>query len=73
MKLVADNRKVFVRPDLRAFACPTRMQNIEQATQDLLQRMLSSCPSCAAPGYSVVQRQKPVYHAKSAAPPSRPI
>ena len=57
MKLVAENRKVFVEPDLRAFACPTRMQHIEKATQDLLQRMLSSCPSCAAPGYSVVQRK----------------
>ena len=57
MKTQAENAKVFVEPDLRAFASPTRMQHIEKATQDLLQRLLSICPSCEAPGYAVVKRQ----------------
>lgn len=57
MKMQAENAKVFVEPDLRAFASPSRMLHIEKATQDLLQRLLSLCPSCAAPGYAVVQRQ----------------
>ncbi len=57
MQTQAENAKVFVEPDLRAFASPTRMQHIEEATQDLLQRLLSKCPDCSAPGYAVVRRQ----------------
>ncbi len=52
----ASNRQVFVETDLRAFANPTRMRLIEQAAQDLLQRLQSSCPACNAPGYWVTER-----------------
>lgn len=52
----ASNRQVFVETDLRAFANPTRMHLIEQAAQDLLQRLQSSCPACNAPGYWVTER-----------------
>jgi hypothetical protein len=53
----SSNRQVFVETDLRAFANPTRMQQIERAAQDLLQRIQSRCPVCQAPGYWVTERQ----------------
>ena len=42
---------VFVENDLRAFGNPTRQQLIQQAAQDLIQKLLSACPQCSAPGY----------------------
>lgn len=51
------NGQVFIETDLRAFANPSRMQNIELAGRDLLQRIQSSCPVCEAPGYWVAGRQ----------------
>ena len=47
---------VFVETDLRAFANPTRMRNIEKAARDLLQRLQSYCPDCDKPGYWVAKR-----------------
>lgn len=44
---------VFVENDLRAHMNPTRMSNIRQATADLLERMVSSCPACASPGFGL--------------------
>ena len=49
--------KVFVELDLRAFANPSRMKYIEQAANDLLQRLQSSCPACSAPGFWIGERQ----------------
>ncbi len=49
--------RVFVEVDLRAFANPTRMQQIERAALDLRQRIESTCPACDAPGYGVTERQ----------------
>jgi hypothetical protein len=42
---------------LRAFANPSRMKRIEQAANDLLQRLQSTCPACDAPGFWVSERQ----------------
>ena len=53
----SSNQQVFVESDLRAFANPSRMQNIERAARDLLLRLESFCPSCDAPGYWVTERQ----------------
>lgn len=53
----SNNRQVFVEADRRAFANPSRMQNIERATRDLLLRLKSLCPICEAPGYWVAERQ----------------
>ena len=55
-KLRSSNGQVFVESDLRAHANPSRMQNICAATEDLIARIKSRCPSCAAPGFSVVER-----------------
>ena len=52
----AANRQVFVELDCRAFANPARMQNIEKAAQDLLQRLQSTCPACETPGYWIAER-----------------
>lgn len=43
--------KVVAENDLRAFANPTRQKTILQATNNLIQKLLSLCPSCATPGY----------------------
>jgi hypothetical protein len=44
---------VFIETDMRAYANPTRMKNIEKATQDLLEKLLIFCPVCGAPGFTV--------------------
>lgn len=39
--------------DMRAMRNPTRMQVIAQATQKLINKAMSRCPECSAPGYSI--------------------
>lgn len=53
---MAANGQVFAETDLRAFANPTRMERIGQAAADLVQRLQSCCPVCAAPGFAVTER-----------------
>jgi ribosomal protein S27AE len=48
--------KAFIENDLRAFANPTRMMNIKNATINLVERLKSHCPSCDAPGFWVANR-----------------
>ncbi|KAF0195752.1 MAG: Uncharacterized protein FD169_1240 [Bacillota bacterium] len=49
---------VFLETDMRAHANPTRMNNIEKATQDLISKLLSFCPDCGAPGFIVNEKIK---------------
>lgn len=49
--------RVFVEADLRAFANPSRMERIGHAASDLLRRLQSVCPACAAPGYWIRERK----------------
>ena len=49
--------KVFLETDMRAFVNPTRMENIKQATEDLIQKALSVCPQCGTPGFSVSKKE----------------
>jgi hypothetical protein len=49
---------VYVENDLRAFANPTRMENIRQAAIDLANKMHSLCPACKAPGYWIKDIQR---------------
>lgn len=51
------NGKVFIETDLRAFANPTRMQRIQEAAENLLNRLQSPCPVCQHPGFWVVERE----------------
>jgi hypothetical protein len=46
---------VFAESDLRAHLNPTRMENIGAACDDLIARMLRSCPACAAPGFGLAK------------------
>jgi hypothetical protein len=47
----SSTRTVYVANDLRAFANPTRMDNIRQAAINLADKMESLCPACNTPGY----------------------
>jgi hypothetical protein len=52
------NGKVFLETDMRAFANPSRMQNIKKAAEDLVAKINSSCPNCITPGFAAVERKK---------------
>lgn len=45
--------RVFAESDLRAHCNPTRQAMIRRATEDLCHKMLSTCPSCARPGFAL--------------------
>ena len=49
---------VFVETDMRAMYNPMRMQVIEQATQLLAAKMVSLCPKCRTPGFSVTDAKQ---------------
>lgn len=53
---MAAGGQVWAETDLRACAHPSRMERIGQAAADLLQRLQSTCPACAAPGFGVTER-----------------
>jgi heme-degrading monooxygenase HmoA len=44
--------QAFIETDMRAFANPTRMQNIRRAAEALAQKLQSLCPACGAPGFA---------------------
>lgn len=50
--------EVFIETDMRAFANPTRMKNIERATLNLVEKLNSLCPKCGTPGFSVTDIKK---------------
>ena len=49
----APNRRAFIETDMRAFANPTRLENIRLAAEDLARRLTSLCPACGAPGFAL--------------------
>lgn len=51
----SESGKVFLENDLRAFANPTRMENIRTATINLAEKMRSLCPACHNPGFWVTK------------------
>lgn len=50
--------KVFLETDMRAFANPTRMQNIKEAAEDLAAKINSCCPQCKTPGFIAMESKK---------------
>jgi len=44
---------VHVETDMRAMFNPTRMKVIEEATQNLVKKLISLCPNCGIPGFDV--------------------
>jgi hypothetical protein len=53
---VSQDGNVFIESDLRANANPTRMQMIERACKELIDKLQSLCPVCKTPGYWIVER-----------------
>lgn len=52
----AANGSAFLETDLRAHLNPTRMEMIALAAQDLVRRLSTPCPACAAPGFQLAER-----------------
>lgn len=50
---LAPNRHAFIETDMRAFANPTRLENIRLAAVDLGRRLASLCPACSTPGFAL--------------------
>jgi hypothetical protein len=46
---------VVIETDMRAMFNPTRMKNIQAATQKLCDQILNTCPSCLFPGFSITK------------------
>jgi hypothetical protein len=44
--------QAFIETDMRAFANPTRMQNIRNAAEALADKLKSPCPACGTPGFA---------------------
>jgi hypothetical protein len=44
-------KSFFIETDMRAMYNPTRMKNIQLATQDLVSKINTACPSCQTPGF----------------------
>ena len=59
-RCLAESRSgnVFVETDMRAHANPTRMKNIEKATQEIIAKLMNFCPKCGAPGFIVKEAIK---------------
>lgn len=49
---------VTLETDMRAHMNPSRMKVIEKAALNLVQRIQTECPSCKAPGFGIVSREK---------------
>jgi len=50
--------KVWLETDMRAMYNPTRMRNIEAATQNLLSQVKNLCPACSFPGFTIHKIEK---------------
>ncbi|MBW4466960.1 MAG: hypothetical protein KME07_16170 [Pegethrix bostrychoides GSE-TBD4-15B] len=48
---------VMLETDMRAQYNPQRMQVIQQATQNLVQKICQTCPNCGWPGFDILERQ----------------
>jgi predicted Zn-ribbon and HTH transcriptional regulator len=48
--------KLHLETDMRALYNPTRMKNIAQATQDLVQKINSQCPKCLTLGFTMTEK-----------------
>ncbi|WP_088329097.1 DUF6671 family protein [Lacimicrobium sp. SS2-24] len=50
--------QVFAEWDFRAHCCPSRMQTIARAAQQLAEHVLRLCPQCHTPGYQPVSAEQ---------------
>lgn len=54
-KYLQTKGKLWIETDMRALYNPTRMLAIQQATQNLVRKLESECPSCGYPGFWISQ------------------
>ncbi len=52
------HNRVFVETDMRAHRNPTRMNNIQKATQHMVDQLLTRCPVCQCPGFVITSKVK---------------
>ncbi|MBL1174265.1 DUF6671 family protein [Pantanalinema sp. GBBB05] len=52
------NGTIHLETDMRALYNPTRMQVIQQATQNLVKAVNQTCPECGCPGMKVIERRR---------------
>ena len=57
LHLLKSQESGYVETDMRAMFNPSRMQVIQETAQHLLQKLLSYCPSCQLPGFSVTSAE----------------
>jgi hypothetical protein len=56
--LIKKYQKAYIETDMRAMYNPTRMKVIEQVSEKLMHKILSKCPTCSTPGYSVTNAKE---------------
>ncbi|WP_078553704.1 DUF6671 family protein [Alkalihalobacterium alkalicellulosilyticum] len=49
---------IHIETDMRALYNPTRMKNIELATENLISKLKSRCSQCGTPGFEITEYQK---------------
>ncbi len=54
----SDTGEITIETDMRAMYNPTRMQNIEAATRDLVTNICNLCPKCSCPGFKLIEDRK---------------
>ncbi len=72
-RTLSTNGSVCVENDVRAHANPTRMAMIGLAAEDLVQRLVSCCPACGAPGFAAVERVRGLRCAACGEPTDQPV
>lgn len=55
---ISKSSRVFVETDMRAHRNSTRMNNIQKATQHMVDQLLSLCPACQCPGFVITSKVK---------------
>lgn len=70
--LLKEGLDVQIESDMRALYNPTRMKIIQTATENLIEKINSLCPSCKAPGFTVTD-SKPGLPCSECGLPTRSI
>jgi hypothetical protein len=52
----SSNGKFHIETDMRSLYNPTRMKNIAEATQNLVNKIHSQCPQCLTPGFTITKK-----------------
>mgnify|MGYP007080251040 CR=1 FL=1 len=71
-QLLRADGAAWIETDMRADRNPTRMRSIQRATEVLARAALSRCPSCASPGFVVVDVLRGLACHDCGRPTSRP-